>query len=190
MLNLMAFYNGSEQPCSFSDLEKLSEKRLIDTSLLLKPITSQKRVDILAYCLMPTHMHLILKQIANDGISKFTKAILKSHSQYINGKYKRRGPLWEGRFKNVLVETDEYLLHLTRYIHLNPTSDDLVDKPENWNYSSYKAYLKIPDNITVQDNLCAHEKYIEIRPSAYKQFVEDRVSYQKMLSQIKHLTLE
>jgi len=79
-------------------------------------------VEIIAYCIMPTHLHLIIKQNVDGGIVKFMARILNSYSRYFNTKHQRTGPLWSGRFKNVLIENDEQLLHMSRYIHLNPTS--------------------------------------------------------------------
>src|SRR3990167_9648627 len=82
----------------------------------------EKLVQVIAYCLMPTHIHLILRQLTDKGISKYMSDFLNSYTKYFNTLHKRKGPLWESRFKNVLVETDNQLLHLTRYIHLNPVT--------------------------------------------------------------------
>ena len=61
-------------------------------------------VEIIAYCIMPTHFHLVVKQLKEDGISFFIQQILNSYSRYFNIKTKRKGPLWEGRFQNVIIE--------------------------------------------------------------------------------------
>ena len=95
--------------------------------------------------------------------------------------------MWEGRFKNVLVESDEQLLHLTRYIHLNPVAAYLVDKPENWSASSYKEYLSGDND---KNKICEYSEILEIEPSFYKEFVEDRISYQREIAKIKELILE
>jgi len=136
---------------------------------------------------MPTHFHLILKQLKKGGISTFIGNVLNSYSRYFNTKHKRGGPLWEGKFKNVSVETDEQLLHLTRYIHLNPTSAGLVKKPEEWPYSSYLEYL---GKIKKINRICSYEDLIDISPLSYKNFVESRILYQRELAKIKHLILE
>ncbi len=147
----------------------------------------EKLVQIIAYCIMSTHFHLILKQLKEGGISIFIGNVLNSYSRYFNTKHKRRGPLWEGKFKNLLVKTDEQLLHLTRYIHLNPTSAGLVNKPEEWLYSSYLEYL---DKVKEINRICYYEDLIDISAFSYKNFVEDRISYQRELEKIKHLILE
>jgi len=69
---------------------------------------------------MENHFHLILKQISRDAITTFMRCIMNSYTKYFNKKYERVGPLFQGKFKALLVDKDEYLLHLTRYIHLNP----------------------------------------------------------------------
>lgn len=143
-------------------------------------------VQIIAYCLMPTHLHLILKQLEDNGISKYMGDILNSYTRYFNNRHKRKGPLWEEKFKNVLVESDEQLLHLTRYIHLNPTTAFLVKKPEDWDYSSYKEYL----GKLIKFKMCDYANILDINPSLYRKFINDRISYQRELAKIKALVLD
>ena len=145
---------------------------------------SPQFVDIIAYCLMPTHLHLLLKQNVEDGIVKYLTRLLNSYTRYFNLHQHRKGPLWEGRFKNILVKNDEQLLHLTRYIHLNPVSAGLVNKPEDWKFSSYHEYLG-KDSV-----LCEWKDIIDLDSKKYKEFVNDRISYQKELSKIKRLLNE
>lgn len=144
-------------------------------------------VRIIAYCLMPTHNHFILKQLTENGISKYMKDILISFTRYFNTKHKRRGPLWESRFKSVLVETDEQLFHLTRYIHLNPVTAKLIEHPEDWAFSSYKEYLADPSNNFV---LCEFNDLMEIKPQLYRKFVNDHIAYQRELTKIKNLIID
>ena len=148
---------------------------------------SKKSIDIIAYCLMPTHIHLILKQKTNNGISKYMSKLLNSYTRYFNTVHKRTGPLWTGRFKSVLVEKDEQLLHLTRYIHLNPVSAGLVDEPDDWGFSSHNEYI---EDMEEGDKICNYKKVIDITPADYKKFVGDRKDYQKQLSQIKSMLID
>lgn len=153
-------------------------------------ITSKDKEDlvqIIAYCLMPTHIHLILKQLAKNGIPKYMNDILNSYTRYFNTQHKRKGPLWESRFKNVLVRTDEQLFHLTRYLHLNPVTAKIVNNPENWAFSSYGEYLSKITDITA---ICQFDDILEIEPSSYRKFVCDRISYQRELAKIKKLILD
>ncbi|MDO8489408.1 MAG: transposase [Candidatus Omnitrophota bacterium] len=149
----------------------------------------EKIVEIIAYCIMPTHIHLILRQLKEKGISVFMSNVLNSYTRYFNTLHKRKGPLWEGRFKNVLVETDEQLLHLTRYIHLNPVTAYLADRPGFWNFSSCKEYFLETNDDTV-NKICNFTGLIDVTPVSYKMFVEDRISYQRDLAKIKTLTLD
>lgn len=144
----------------------------------------EKLASIVAYCLMPTHIHLVLKQLKENGISIFMSHVLNSYTRYFNIKHDRKGPLWESKFKNVLVKTDGQLLHLTRYVHLNPVTAYLVRKAEDWPFSSYQEYLlKIDDN----EKICEYHGILDINPAYYKDFVEDNVSYQRELARLKSL---
>lgn len=168
----------------FSKYFRLTDKEqnLIYTKLVEK---SKKLVDIVAYCIMPTHFHLVLKQVSDDGISNFISRSLNSYSRYFNTKYQRIGPLWSSRFKNVLIEDNDQLLHLTRYIHLNPSSAGIVDKPEEWESSSYNEF--IGKSLT---NICNFNNLIDMTPEEYTKFVNDNKKYQRDLSLIKNLLIE
>lgn len=182
MIEMMKFYSYEKPPLKFSTYRNLLEKgEWIRENLSKK----ESLVSILAYCLMPTHIHLILVQLKERGISIFMKNLLDSYTRYFNVKNERKGPLWQGRFKSVLVKGDEQLLHLTRYIHLNPTSENLVQEVEEWPFSSYGEFLG-----QHQEGLCNFALYLNIEPKDYKIFVEERRDYQKQLSEIRNLLLE
>ena len=113
------------------------------------------------------------------------RIVLDSYTRYFNKKIGRKGPLWEGRVKKVFVESDEQLLHLTRYVHLNPVSAGIVKKPEDWVYSSYREYIGMK-----KGKVCNKEKFFDFSKEEYKKFVEDRIDYQRNLEIIKHIILE
>ena len=106
-----------------------------------KPMANlEKEVDLVAYCLMPNHFHLLLIQHSEDGVIKLMSKISTTYAMYFNKRYKRVGYLFQGPYKAVSVTEDSYLLHLSRYIHLNP--EKLTGgTPFNYPYSSYKYYL-------------------------------------------------
>lgn len=79
-----------------------------------------KLVDILCFCLMDNHYHMLLKQITNSGITEFMRKLGTGYTNYFNLKYERVGSLFQGKFKAVLVKSDSHLLFLPHYIHLNP----------------------------------------------------------------------
>ncbi len=113
-------------------------------------------VDIGAYCLMPNHFHILVREHTENGISNFMKKLLTSHSTFFNKKYKRTGALFESRFKARLADSDEYLKYLFAYIHLNPVKliepkwkDDGICDPEKaltylrgYTHSSYIDYIE------------------------------------------------
>lgn len=94
------------------------------------------KIYLIAYCLMPNHYHLLIKQKEGDDMAIFMKSLMTRYTQYFNKRYKRVGPIYQSRYKAVLVTTDEQLLHLTRYIHRNPKRTVLLKQP-----SSYQCYL-------------------------------------------------
>src|SRR3990172_1306461 len=87
--------------------------RLIDRNL-------SEEVELLAYCLMPNHFHLLLKQKNKDGVSKLLKQLTNAYTLYFNQKYDRVGSLMQGRYRAAPVKEDNLFIHLVRYIHLNP----------------------------------------------------------------------
>ena len=96
---------------------------------------------VISYCIMPDHYHLSVKILRDKVFSKFINDLENSYTRYFNIKFKRKGPLWQSSFKSVKVKSNEQLLHLSRYHHLNPVTNYLVNKPEDWKFSSYKEYL-------------------------------------------------
>ena len=138
---------------------------------------------------MPTHVHFILKQNSDHGISVYMNKLLNSYTRYFNTLHGRKGPLWEARFKSVLVSDDEQLLHLTRYIHLNPTSADLVKNSEDWSFSSYGEFIN-KDLYKIKDRLCDFNDLIDMNSKQYEKFVNDQKSYQRKLSLIKNILID
>lgn len=184
MQGLLKYYQIAKPLIRFSLFVELKDKK----NYYRKNVDeNDKLVELKAYCLMPTHIHLMLRQLKGDGVSIFMGNILNSYSRYFNIKNKRKGPLWESRFKNVEVSTDEQLLHLSRYIHLNPSTANLVEKPEDWKYSSYKEYIEDVDS---EDRLCNFAGLLNIQPVDYKEFVSSRKDYQRELARMKDLCLE
>lgn len=97
-------------------------------------------VDIVAYCLNHNHYHFILKQIEEDGIKRFMHRLGTSYPMYFNKKYKRSGALFQGRFKSIHVDSNEYLLYLAAYVNQNHFIHGLGG--DEWKYSSLGEYKK------------------------------------------------
>lgn len=93
-----------------------------------------------AYCFMTNHYHFLI-ETENEHISKIMKQINGLYTQYFNKKYHRDGALFRGRYNSFAVKSDAYFLQTSRYISLNPVKAGIVKKPEQYRWSSFKAYL-------------------------------------------------
>jgi len=188
MMMAILYYQHAELQIALSHFlrsEKIKNISSFKESVRL--FQNEKLVGIISYNTMPTHPHLMLEQLKKDGISIFMNNVLNSYTRYFNIKHKRKGPLWEGRSQKALIESDDLLLHITRYIHLNPVTAHLVNKAEYWPCSSYKEYISnVPDNKRV----CNYRHLLDIEYREYKKFTEDQISYQRSLAKIKNLVLE
>lgn len=147
-------------------------------------------VELISFCLMPNHFHLVVKQVHEGGIAKFIGNLTNSFTRYYNVKNERSGPLYQGKFKAVLLETNEQLLHVVRYVHINPYSSHVVKQIKDiltYPYSSMCIYLgqKYSPYVKTQmilDQFKGLEDFIA--------FTLDNADYQRQLENIKHLTLE
>jgi len=93
-----------------------------------------------AYCLMPNHVHLLVES-AHEPLGKFMQGLQQSYSQYFNLRHRKTGHVFQGRYKAIVCQHDEYLLQLIRYIHLNPVRAAMVKNPARYAYSGHPAYL-------------------------------------------------
>jgi REP element-mobilizing transposase RayT len=100
-----------------------------------------KKVDLLAYCLMSNHVHLLL-ETPQGNLSKMMQAFQTSYTVYFNKRHGRTGHVFEQRYKAMLVEKDNYLLQVSRYIHLNAMSAKLAERAQDYRWCSYGSYLK------------------------------------------------
>lgn len=144
------------------------------------------QLHLIAYCLMPNHFHLLVKQFSKNAIVSLMRALGNSYVYYFNKRDQRTGPLFEGRYKATIIETEPYLLHLTRYIHLNPlledgprTRTDLVRLVE-YPYSSYGDYLG-----RRQTNWVHPEEILSFFKTAQRTSLKDILSYQSFVEDYK-----
>ncbi|OQX51401.1 hypothetical protein B5M47_00930 [candidate division CPR3 bacterium 4484_211] len=109
----------------------------------------QRPVEMIAWVLMPNHFHLVLKQLVEAGISSFMHRLTSSYSHYFNRKYEGTGTLFQGRFRAVLVDTEEQFLHLCRYVHINPLSAGLASRQTlpDYSWSSFRYYMMGKDDL-------------------------------------------
>jgi len=178
-LETIKYYLQANPPTRFSIYRTNKDKFSINHD--------QKLVTIINYCLMPNHFHFTLRQEEENGIRRFIQKISNSFAHYFALKYQNSGPVFEGNFKAVRIESNEQLLHLSRYIHLNPVTAYLVENPEDYPYSSYLIYIRKEKSEIINPSIVLNQfRY----PKQYQKFVLDQKDYQRSLQMIKHLIIE
>lgn len=129
-----------------------------------------------SFALMTNHYHLLI-ETPNPNLSSVMHYINSSYTNYINIKRKRSGHLFQGRYKAILIDRDDYLLELSRYIHLNPVRAEMAERPENYPYSSYSDYItRGREDIVYRDlilGMMSRNKRVAIK--GYKNFVEKAI---------------
>jgi len=107
-----------------------------------RKIIKAKFVELTAFCLMPNHFHLIVKEVEENGTSRYMQRVLNSYTKYYNTKYKKSGHLFQGPYKVVHVENNTQLLYLSAYIHRNPRElKEWLNKENNYPWSSYQDFI-------------------------------------------------
>ena len=154
-LSLLYLANSSE-PIRIDNIRHLKSKQgLTLLESVLKLQRSEPLVDIGAYCLMPNHFHMIVRERVDGGMSRFMQKLTTAYTMYFNIRHERNGALFQGTFKATHAKDDRYLSYLLSYIHLNPIK--LIDPTwkengirnqrqaksylERYAYSSYPEYL-------------------------------------------------
>lgn len=188
-LDTLVFYSYLDTKIRFSYFKRLSESLKNNFTDNLRR-NGQKQVEILAFCFMPNHIHLLIKEVKEKGISTFMSNLQNSYAKYFNVRTDRDGSLFKTMFKATLIETDDQLIHVARYIHLNPVTAFIlrdITQLENYPWSSFSIYigksnLDILNKDTILNFFTSIKEFIK--------FTEDQIDYQRELNQIKHLLLE
>lgn len=148
-----------------------------------------KFIQLHCYVLMPNHFHFLVSQVSDHGISHFMKRLGDSYTRYFNTKNERVGPLFQGQFKAVRIESNEQFLHVSRYIHLNPYTSYVVKTIEealNYPWSSLQEYRGVKKWICTTKNILSQFKNAD----QYTEFLKDNADYQRKLENVKHLLFE
>ena len=170
--------------------------KLIQRSPLDEIKIGERLVAIGAYCLMPNHFHLLLKEITEGGISKFMEKLTTAYSKYYNKKHNHSGVLFQGRFKAEHVDNDEYLKYLFAYIHLNPVKlieprwrDDGIENSKaaksylsDYKHSSYLDYAKEHTGVSREElTILSREEFPEYfaEPRDFQDFVNDWLQFRE-----------
>lgn len=149
----------------------------------------QTTIDILSFCFMPNHFHFLIKQNKNNGILNSISKFSTSYANYFNIIHEKNGPVFEGRFKAIRITNNEQLLHLSRYIHLNPYTASIIkdiNQLQNYPFSSLREYLNPQRfNLSQTDEILKQFKSSQ----DYLDFVTDHADHQKHLHLIKNITV-
>ena len=140
---------------------------------LIQRYAHRDNIVIVAYCLMPNHYHLLLKQRTDISIQKFLKSTFQSYVQAINKQQNRTGTLFEGNAQNRHITDQNYLIESIRYIHLNPWSSGLVAQPQHWEFSDYAEYIGLKRGL-FNDHTFVREWFVS--PDNYRKFVEEKMN--------------
>ncbi len=128
------------------------------------------KIDLIAYCLMPNHFHLLVYVKEDGALEEAMQKISTGYSRAINKSYNRTGHLFQGRFKNKIIPNNEYMLHLSRYIHRNPLKAGLVNNLDEWKFSSYPVYIGKIKSLLIKPEIILDQFKL---PEEYSRFVSE-----------------
>lgn len=136
-------------------------------------------IYLIAYCLMPNHFHLLLKQKSAASMPKLLKQVINGYITYWGKKYKKSGRIFHGRYQSMKIQSEYLLIQMMRFVHLNPSVARLVAKPQEYPWSSYITYIKTKEFINRFASVAEWEK-----------FHLDKREYELNLPKIAHLTID
>lgn len=171
-----AWYHVMNRGLNYQDIFHNNKEREMFLELLIE-IHNRYRIEIHAYCLMSNHYHLLVRTPLGN-LSRGMRHLNSIYTQRYNSLTKRDGSLFRGRYKSILIDADEYLVQVSRYIHLNPVVAGLVKQAEKYRWSSYKMYLSkntqsFSDWLQTKNTLDYFGKYQQ--REKYKAFVEEGI---------------
>jgi putative transposase len=108
---------------------------------LLKHYKTKYQFKLYAYCLMPNHVHLILKVKKGSNLGKIMQGVNLTYAILFNGKYKKIGHLWQGRYKSKVIEKNKYLLECLEYVEFNPIRASISDSPFKYTWTSWQERM-------------------------------------------------
>jgi putative transposase len=189
LIELIDYYRFSNTPVSYSHFKQLHHEQRNEILKYMKQ-ENNIHVEVIAFCLMNNHFHFLVKQITTNGIATWISNIQNAYARYFNKIQDRSGPLFQPQFKAVRVLNDEQLLHVSRYIHLNPSTGYVIsiDALSDYRWSSLSWYTEKSNEFSfVNPNLVLG---LMGKNTPYLDFVLNQADYQRELAKIKHLILE
>jgi putative transposase len=140
---------------------------------LLKEAKIRYAVKVFAYCLMPTHFHMVVMPHQSEDLSKLMQWILTSHVRRFHKHYGTSGHIWQGRYKSFLIQKDRHLLTVLKYVESNPLRAGLVSSARSWSWSSHR------ESIHKGGHLLIDEVPLEL-PKEWSKFVNESISEKEL----------
>ena len=130
-------------PETMKNIDRMFKDFALDPETYIKNFDShglkKRQIELVSFCLIPNHFHLLMQEIEEGGISKYMQRLQNAYTKYINTKYERSGHLLQGAYKAVLIESNEQLLHVSAYIHRNSREiKEYKNKELKYFWSSYQ----------------------------------------------------
>ena len=167
----------------FADADRRKFLAKLDEAL------NKHKAELFAYCLMPNHYHLFLRT-RRPNLSTLIHDLNSSYANWLKAKYALVGVVFQGRFKSIVVDTDAYAAVLSAYIHLNPRRRKIVEKPEDYLWSSYRDYLGLRrkglEHLNLEFILTSFNRAKKAACSLYRAFVEERLEMKDPLAEFQH----
>ena len=155
------------------------QEKYPELPLRLKAKNLLGEIYLVGYCLMPNHFHLLLKQKSERSMPKFIKQVINGYTTYFNKKYKRKGAIFQGRYKSMRIDSEYLLVQMARFVHLNPSIAGLCVNLRDYPWSSYVNHRLTGGIINRFGNVEDWEK-----------FHLDKNSYESNFNKIKNLTID
>ena len=123
-------------------VKEFVQHRVLD-SIDVDKIVDKRAVELVAFCIMPNHFHLLIKEVEEEGIASYMQRVLNAYAKYYNTKYEKSGHVFQGPYRAVHIEDDRQLLHVSAYIHRNPREiAKWFKKEEQYPWSSYQDFIR------------------------------------------------
>jgi putative transposase len=172
---LLAFQGKDSIPNISRTLKQFVQSSTLNIEQdFIAEILKEKIIELIVFCLMPNHFHLIVREKTEGGIAKYMQRVLTAYTKYFNTRHEKTGHLFQGSYKSVFIEDDEQLMHTSAYIHKNPVElKDWKNKLEEYPWSSYQDYILTNrwGDLLSQDIILG--RYLESKNfGSYKNFVE------------------
>ena len=148
----------------------------------LSKYSEEKEAAVLAYCLMPNHIHLLVRPSEVEALPKMMQGITLCYSKYFNGENRRTGRLWECRYHSTVIDGDSYLWTVSKYIENNPVRAGIVKRPEDYPYSSAKAHI-----LGRKDPLLKEPLFDKSELNEYRRFIRSEED-KKIIEEIRKQT--